>query len=430
MSVLASWLQHAPKPWPLKEGQKWHVFLSYRSAHRRWVIQLYDIMRQLGYEVFLDQYVLNPSDNLVFKLSEAFSKSAAAVLIWSKAAADTAWCKNEYASMIAREKVDHDFHFVVANLEQGDLPSFAAVRSYQDFSDHREGPSGANLLRLLNGLRNQPLPQETVKFADAVDEDFKESIHAIKAAQYIGDAEELLRLSQSTSSAWTFSALLPCQAAEALVNLGRNDDALTILTRAEGAFPKSIRPKQLKGLAYRRKRDWRAAQNILAKLTAAGEMDPETLGIFAATWLDRYKEEGNELYLRKSRDLYAQAFLNAPRDYYVGINAAAKSVLLGELEEGKKYAEQVEQIVGDKVKPNDFWMTATVAEVQLIEGQYAKAADLYQAAVVIEPDSLGSHSSIWDQAQLLMDKLQTPAGDRARIAAVFKHLAPKTTVSP
>ena len=43
--------------------------------------------------------------------------------------------------------------------------------------------------------------------------------------------------------------------------------------------------------------------------------------------------------LRRSRDLYEEAFANAADDYYTGINAAAKSVLLGTPADLAKAAE-------------------------------------------------------------------------------------------
>lgn len=425
MPVLEQWVDLAPKPAPLKEGQKWHVFLSYRSLHRLWVIQLYDILRHLGYEVFLDQYVLSANDNLVLKLGEGLSKSGAGVLIWSKATADSEWCQREYAAMVSRETRDKSFHFVVAKLDDGEIPELAGLKIYQDFSEYREGPCGTGLLRLAYGLKDQPLSDEAIRFTESVDQDFRDSLLAIRGARETGNIDELVRLAESKTPAWTSSPLLLCQVADGLIGLKRNDAALTLLGPLEEAFPRSIRPKQLKALAHRRKGNWKAAQEILAKLTAAGEMDPETLGIFAATWMDRYTAEGNELYLRKSCDLYVQAFLHAPNDSYVGINAAAKSVLLGDLEAGRKYAEQVEQIVGDKPKPGDYWVSATIAENQLLKGDYAKAADLYQTAVLIEPDSLGSHETTWKQAQLLMDKLGATPENRARVGSAFKHLLPK-----
>ena len=52
-------------------------------------------------------------------------------------------------------------------------------------------------------------------------------------------------------------------------------------------------------------------------------------------------------------------------------------------------------------------MTATVAEVQLIRQNYDHAAKLYLDAVAIAPEEIGSHKSTWQQAQLIMEKLET-----------------------
>jgi hypothetical protein len=49
--------------------------------------------------------------------------------------------------------------------------------------------------------------------------------------------------------------------------------------------------------------------------------------------MDRYDASGDLADLRQPRDLYAEAFEAARDDYYTGINAAAKSVLLGSPED-------------------------------------------------------------------------------------------------
>ena len=67
-------------------------------------------------------------------------------------------------------------------------------------------------------------------------------------------------------------------------------------------------------------------------------------------------------------------------------------------------------------------MTATVAEVQLIRQNYDQAAKLYLDAVAIAPEEVGSHKSTWQQAQLLMEKLETPDERKAEIARSFAHL--------
>jgi len=123
--------------------------------------------------------------------------------------------------------------------------------------------------------------------------------------------------------------------------------------------------------------------------------------------------------LRKARDLYAEAFKGAPRDYYTGINAAANSVLLGDLVAAKFYAEAVEKIVGNQSKPGDYWLTATIAELQLIRQNYAKASELYQAAVAISPEAKGDHDSTRSQARRLMDNLQPSPQEREAIERAF-----------
>jgi hypothetical protein len=55
-----------------------------------------------------------------------------------------------------------------------------------------------------------------------------------------------------------------------------------------------------------------AAQDIVGALYESGERDPETLGIYGRTWMDRYDASGDLNDLRQSRDLYAEAF-EAPR---------------------------------------------------------------------------------------------------------------------
>jgi hypothetical protein len=42
---------------------------------------------------------------------------------------------------------------------------------------------------------------------------------------------------------------------------------------------------------------------------------------------------------------------------------------------------------------NDYWKTATAAELQLLQAKYPEAAALYRAAVVIAPGDTGSHDS-------------------------------------
>jgi hypothetical protein len=416
------WLNCAPRPTPLASGEQWHVFLSYRSVSRAWVLPLYDVLRQLGYSVFLDQYVLSAAAPLALSLSEALGTSRSAVMVWSAAFEDSNWCMTELNTLITMEQNRPGFRYVIAKIDAAPLPAIAAGKIYVDFAEQRDGATGAGLLRLLYGLSGEPLSAEAVKAAADYDDRFKAARASIAAARAAGDALRLKQLAARKDVEWETTPALGCQAADALIALKECDAALDVVGPLIERFPRSLRPKQLEGLARARKGDWQGAQLTLGELYAAGEIDPETLGIYARTWMDRYNATGNRLFLLKSRDLYRQAFEAAPKDYYTGINAASKSLLLGERETAAQLGKRVEAIVGTSAKANDYWQTATVAEVQLLQGKYAEAGQLYGQAVGIAPLEVGAHESSWKQAQLLSGALGATDEQRGLLAAAFAHL--------
>lgn len=417
------WLEYAPKAPALPEGKKWHVFLSYRSVHRPWVISLYDILRELGYEVFLDQFVLRSNDNLVLALDNGLDNSMSGILIWSARTEDSEWCKNEYATMESKATAG-GFHYGVAKLDNVELPASASKKLYADFSSYSEGPQGSGLLSLLYGIVNQPLSEEAVRFGMKVDEEVRSSMNIIKASRDIGNVDKLMELSKNTSVAWKSTHVLGCEVVESLTGLGKYDEALSVIEGLLSEYPNATRPKQLKGLALARKGDTEDAQLILGELEAAGNRDPETLGMLARTWMDRYKETGTESFLRKSRNLYRLAFEHTPSDYYVGINAAAKSVFLGEIDTAGEIARKVEQLV-EGLKPWKYWETATAAEVQLIQMNYKRAGELYQAAVDIAPLEYGSQRTTLSQARLLLEHLGATEQDKKSIEDAFANLPPE-----
>jgi hypothetical protein len=414
------WLDLAPKPDALSPDKKWHVFISYRSVNRPWVLALYDVLNVLGYQVFLDQYALTAAVPLVIALGEALDASAGAIMIWSGAYEDSEWCKQEFAKLETMQNQKKGFRYVIARIDDSEITGLAAAKLWIDFSTQREGPAGSGLLSLLYGLKGQPLPPAAVKLAAKVDAQMKDGLLSVTAARDAGDADALAALAQTGDMAWTGSPMLKCAAAEGLIAMKKIDEAIAILDQAEAAFPKALRPKQLRGLALARSGQTVQAQLVLGKLYAAGEIDPETVGILARTWMDRYKQSGDRLFLLKSRDLYRQAFEVFPSDYYNGINAASKSLLLGEKETAAQLASRVQKIVGDTPVANDYWKTATAAEVQLLQENYNKAAELYRVAVVVAPGDKASHESTYAQAKLLLEALGASNEQKAAVDSAFQ----------
>jgi tetratricopeptide (TPR) repeat protein len=420
--IPTEWLQYAPKPNELKDGQKWNVFLSYRSVNRGWVLNLYDVLTELGFKVFLDQYVLKPGDSLVKILQDGLQQSQAGVLVWSNAAKDSAWVSNEYDVLLSKSTSDKQFYFIPIKIEKAELPVFAKTKLFVDFCDYTDGPNGGDLLRLVHGIVGKSMSDEAVHFAWEQDEAAGIAAAKITAAIKNGRPEKLQQLFTEGGLPWKSTASLACKTAEGLIKLGNEEDAVEMLKQIQKDFPKSIRPKQLLALALARRakgNDLDDAQDILGELYALNHLDPETLGIYGRTWMDRYKISGNIADLRQSRNYYAEAFEKAPDDYYTCINAAAKSIMLGENDKGKAFAEKVELLVGNKAVPGDYWRTATIGEVMLIEQKYKEAAELYQAAVDTAPTEKGNHSSTAKQAALLLEKLAANDEDKKKVLGVF-----------
>jgi hypothetical protein len=421
MNDLDDWLKLAPEPAPLLVGMRWHVFLSYRSSERPWVLSLYDILTQLGYSVFMDQFVLNSGALLARSLEENLEASQTGVLIWSPRNEESDWCKREYDSFLTLQ-TERGFRFVIARLPGARLPGFARAAIWEDFSEQRDGPSGTPLLRLLYGLHGQPLPATAVRLAADIDQQTKRSLASLKAHTDANDLRAIEQLTCSNDLAWRTGPLLPCAAAEALISMRAHDAALVVLDRTEVAFPRSVRPRQLRGLALARSGRWKEAKAVLGELYELGERDPETVGIYARTWMDSFEATGDRLHLRRSRDLYAEGFGLAPDSYWLGVNAAAKSIFLNDLELAKDFAKRVQSIVGTEAKPGDYWHTATVAEVQLIQQNFAEAARLYSRAVAMTPGRTGDHASSRKQARRLLTHVAPSPNEASLVLAAFRRV--------
>ncbi len=432
MSIPDEWQQFNLAPLPLDSGERFTVFLSYRSANRAWVISLYDVLRRFGHTVFLDQCELTPGEELIMRLEQALLASQSGVLVWSDASRDSAWVRKEYQVMERQATARSNFRFVPVKLDTADLPPFAQERISLNFSTYPDGPNGGELLRLLHAVIGRPLSVEALHYAAQQDDASSRAAYSIGAAIKNGQPTQLLALLQNSTAEWRSSAVLACKAAEGLTKLKAYGEAIDALDVVRQEFPRAIRPRQLQALALNRlardggtDRDLERAQTILGELYMADERDPETLGIYGSTWFERYRRSGRVTDLRQSRDLYLEAFERARDDYYTGINAAAKSALIGtdtDLAKARTIAVNVEKIVGLVPSRGDYWKTATAAEAQLIQGRITEAGILYDAAVAMARTEIGSHESTWRQACTLMVRLQPSPEERAVIRQAFEHL--------
>ena len=384
-NALQAWLKHAPTPLP-RGSNSYDVFISYRSTDRAWAMALYDVLKLAGWEAFLDQYDLVPGSNLETSLTEGLEASSSGVILWSSRTKDSDWCKQERNAMRAlKARPGSTFNYIFGKLDAEPLPLFAQADLYVDFEESPEGPRGVNLLRLMCGLRGIPLAPEAVVLAEQVDQNATQSLAKIKGAIEAGHAAKLLEIATSPEPGVLASPAPILTAAQGLIRLGKYDDAREVLAHALAHFPKSIRAKQLEGLALRRLKRYQEAIDVLSELKEAGHQDPETMGILAAAWDGLYQESRKKLHLRKSRALYRTAFQSDPKDYYTGVNAASKSLFLGEVDEAVRLAGLVLPLVAKAIDGNDFRAACTLGEVHLLQRNIEAAAAQYQTVVDNHP---------------------------------------------
>lgn len=416
-AYLQRWLEYAPTP-PERGDRAYDAFISYRSSDREWAMALYDALKLAGWEPFLDQYELVPGSNLRAALEQGMLASSSGVILWSSRTGDSKWCERERDAMLVLSD-ERGFKYVWAKLDEEPLPLIARRDLFVDFGSCPEGPRGVNLLRLMCGMRGVALDDDAVRLAEQVDQDARRVMIAINGAVEAENAARLLQIGTSSDPGVLASSAPVLEAAQGLISLGRYEDALEVLKHAEAHFPKSIRAKQLHGLALRRLKRYQEAIDVLSELKAAGHQDAETLGILAAAWDGRYQETGRTLDLRRAREMYRTAFQNEPASYYTGINAAAKSLFLGEPEEAARLAAQVLPLVKDASDGKDLWAGCTLGEVYLMQRELGAAAAQYQKVIDTHPARSGDLRGTAAQAKRICEALQLTDDETTRVLAPF-----------
>jgi tetratricopeptide (TPR) repeat protein len=417
-----NWLKLAPAP-PQRRTTLYDVFISYRSSDRGWAMALYDALKRAGWKPFLDQYELVPGASLETSLEEALQASASRVILWSSRTKNSEWCKKERQAMRSIKSAAPEFQFVFAKLDGEPLPLFAQGDLYVDFEDSPEGPRGVNLLRIMCGLEGVPLSAAAVKEAQRVDEATKGILLQIKAAIDGDNIERLLHIATSPDPGLTGTSGPLLEASRGLISMGKYEEALKVLAQADVYFSQSIVLKQLRGLALRRLGRYQDAIDVLSELKAAGHQDPETLGILAAAWYVRYNETGKTIDLRRSRELYRTAFQADPASYYTGLNAATKSLFLGETEEAERLTDAVRPLVQQAKDGKDFWAACTLGELHLLKRDVLSASQIYQNVIDCHPARVGDLAGTRAQAETIASLLGLTAEEKEKLLAPFELLS-------
>lgn len=414
-SVPDAWREHLPVAGAPPEGLEWHACIAARSSSEGWCVGLRDVLREHGFLAY------TPHSSEPDEKDDGSSRSAAGILVWSGRPEDEGWLRAQ-AAAYSQRAAKGNFRVLAVQLDRAAPADAAPGATWLDFSAHQNGPGGGPLLELLHALAGVEPSEAARRFAAEQEAAERAAREAIAAAEKNADDRELTDLFERGGLEWETSACLGCLVAESLVALGRDGAALEVLRSVSERFPRALRPKQLQALALARRgdpRDTKDAQALLSRLVAGGDRDPETLGIYARTWFDRYLADEDEDDLEESRDLYAEALERTPDSAYAAINAAAKSAMLGELDEARGYAARARAIETER-DPDDYWGLATLAEAALILGETAEAVKLYKSAVKSARKLKASHESTWKQACHLRKPLGIEDEAWKDLRAVYK----------
>jgi class 3 adenylate cyclase/tetratricopeptide (TPR) repeat protein len=168
--------------------------------------------------------------------------------------------------------------------------------------------------------------------------------------------------------------------------LGQVMFAHDVLQEGLHFFPEHVRLTQLFALALIKCGFISRAKELLSGLVEMGHKDEETLGLLGRVYKDMWLLSGENLenseFLRKSRDLYLEAF-RRNKGYYSGINAASMSLMLGDFELTEKLAKVVLKLCIDLMKETetrDYWGLATLGEGFLLLKKFKEAIRYYGLA--------------------------------------------------
>jgi hypothetical protein len=277
LPIAEEWLRFVPTPRALGPGEQWNLFLSYRSVRWPWLLNLYDMLQELGHKIFLDQMVQVPDGPPI--AANALGASQAAAII-SSPETDTTWVSRERAVLERTAGERADFTFMVVQVGEGELSPLPQNRIFRGFATYPDGPAGGELLRFLHAVAGLVLSPEAEQVAQDQDRAARQGTDEVRQAIRADNPDRLVQLFAQDGLPWKTSTVLGGRVAQGLIDLGRNREAIEVLEALEQQFRKAVRPRQLHALALARRAehsgettDLEAARAILAGLYDTGQRE-------------------------------------------------------------------------------------------------------------------------------------------------------------
>lgn len=223
---------------------------------------------------------------------------------------------------------------------------------------------------------------------------------------------------------------------EGLVDASEYVQAYDAATDAQESFAGDVRLRQLQALALSGTGAIGKAIAVLLALRAEGHEDEETLGILASAHKRLFEQssrpEPATAHARAAQALYMESYRRT-RGIWSGIDAAALSVVLGDLDEAQAVARAVAEDCRTRLEStahgdDTYWVLASLAEAHLILGDQARAEDCYSQAAAAGRDRWTRIAATRRSARLILRHIGADPGwvDRCPpipdVAALVGHM--------
>lgn len=232
-----------------------------------------------------------------------------------------------------------------------------------------------------------------------------------------------LRLKEHDSLA-LLTPIIPAVLAEILLGRERQEEAFAVLEAARQRFEDDVRLKQLVALYWSRRgdREGKVEHLHLARHALEGIAptiswaDEETLGILAGIYKRLAQLDSADAWLRKCQETYRAGWvLSEETNWYLGINAAATALWLGQQGEVVHLAglvrkslenlrQQLQASPGGP-RPLTYWDQVTLAEAYLLLRDLDRAGPLYRDAFARFPEKTSEIGVTKKQAQRNLEHL-------------------------
>lgn len=125
-----------------------HVFLSYSHEDAQFVDRLARDLMHNKARVWIDRWQLSVGDSLIERIEKAVEDAYAVIIVLSRAATRSKWCRTELSSALLKELEQKRVFVLPVVIDRCKVPLFLRGKLYADFrEDYDTGIS--NLLRAL-----------------------------------------------------------------------------------------------------------------------------------------------------------------------------------------------------------------------------------------------------------------------------------------